>query len=125
MGDGYDEHLGAASGYLVASAFRNQFREAWFDPEFWGKKVEPVAQGGRGSAWFIHSEKGALVLRHFCRGGLPGRFIRREYVYTGSDSVRSVTEFRLLHTLFHRGFPVPEPIAAGYRRRALLLYQAA
>jgi len=65
-----------------------------------------------------------MVLRHFCRGGLPGRFIRRDYFYTGADGVRSFAEFRLLHKLFQGGFPVPEPIAADFRRRGLLFYRA-
>ncbi|WP_150914419.1 3-deoxy-D-manno-octulosonic acid kinase [Marinobacter halotolerans] len=125
MGNGYERHLRAGGGYLVARSFGEIFREDWFDPGFWGDRASPVTTGGRGSAWFIRSEVGDLVLRHFCRGGIPGRFIRRDYVFTGRDAVRSVAEFRLLHELFHRNFPVPEPVAAGFSRRALLLYRAA
>lgn len=124
MGNGYERHLRAGGGYLVARSFGEVFREDWFDPGFWSDRASPVTTGGRGSAWFIRSDAGDLVLRHFCRGGIPGRFVRRGYVYTGSDAVRSFSEFRLLHELFHRGFPVPEPVAAGFSRRSLL-YQAA
>lgn len=109
----------------MARAFRSEFRVEWFDPDFWGAKAEPVTAGGRGSAWFVSSAVADLVLRHFCRGGLPGRFIRRDYIYAGIDAVRSIAEFRLLHDLFHQGFPVPEPVAAGFRRRGLLFYRAA
>lgn len=125
MGDSYVRQVGAGGGYLVARSFAAGFREEWFDPEFWGQDAAPVTAGGRGSAWFIASAGADLVLRHFCRGGLPGRFIRRDYIYAGTDAVRSFAEFRLLRDLFHRGFPVPEPVAAGFRRRGLLFYQAA
>ncbi len=125
MGNSYEKHVGAAGGYLVADSFRDKFRRDWFDPEFWGPDAaEPVTTGGRGSAWFLSAGTDELVLRHFCRGGLPGRFIRRDYFYTGTDAVRSFAEFRLLHTLFQEGFPVPEPVAADFRRRGLLFYQA-
>jgi len=124
VGDGYERHVWAAGGYLVALSFRNLFREQWFDPEFWGEAAVRVTGGGRGSAWFISRENDDLVLRHFCRGGVPGRFIRCDYVYTGVDAVRAFAEFRLLYQLFNRGFPVPEPVAAGFRRRGLLTYRA-
>jgi len=124
VGDSYERHVGAAGGYLVAHSFRDAFRREWFDPEFWGECAEPVTAGGRGSAWFISAATDQPVLRHFCRGGLPGRFIRRDYFYAGIDAVRSFAEFRLLHKLFHEGFPVPEPVAADFRRRGRLFYQA-
>lgn len=125
MGEGYETQVEAAGGYLVARSFRDRFCREWFDPAFWGDSAEPVATGGRGSAWFVSSGPDQLVLRHFCRGGLPGRFIRRDYIYTGTDAVRSFAEFRLLDKLFQDGFPVPEPIAADFRRRGLLFYRAA
>lgn len=125
MGDSYEVHLGATGGYLVAHSFQGRFREQWFDPEFWGDQASPVTTGGRGSAWFIACGTDDLVLRHFCRGGVPGRFIRRDYIFTRTDAVRSFTEFRLLNRLFHEGFPVPEPVAAGFSQRGLLFYQAA
>jgi 3-deoxy-D-manno-octulosonic acid kinase len=125
MGEGYIRHVRATGGYLVARSFEKRFREAWFDPGYWGDNAVPVTQGGRGSAWFLLSKAGDLVLRHFCRGGVPGRFIRRDYVYTRADAVRSFAEFRLLHKLFRKGLPVPEPVAAGYSRRGQLFYHAA
>jgi len=125
MGDGYIRHVGATGGYLVALSFRENFRLEWFDPDAWGDHAVPVTQGGRGSAWFIRTDAEDLVLRHFCRGGIPGRFVRRGYVYTGADAVRSFAEFRLLNTLFRQGLPVPEPVAAGYSRRNQLFYHAA
>lgn len=108
----------------MSPAVEGSFREDWFDPGFWGDQAVLVTQGGRGAAWFVSAPCGELVLRHFCRGGLPGRFIRRSYVFTGADAVRSFAEFRLLHDLLGKGLPVPEPLAAGYRVRGLLFYSA-
>lgn len=109
----------------MAYPFISQFSEEWFDPLFWGELAVPVTKGGRGSAWFVSSSAGDFVLRRFSRGGLPGRFIGREYVFTREDAVRSFSEFRLLDTLFRTGYPVPEPVAAGYKRHAGLFYYAA
>lgn len=125
MGADYLRHVEGTGGYLVSSPFRAAFREAWFDPEFWGSLAGPVTRGGRGAAWFVSAPTGDFVLRHFCRGGLPGRFIRRDYVFTRADAVRSFAEFQLLFRLREQGLPVPEPIAAGYRKRGPLLYRAA
>ena len=124
MGDAYIKHVEAAMGYLVACSFEKSFREEWFDPDFWNDQAIPVAKGGRGSAWFIYRESGDLVLRHFCRGGVPGRFLTRDYIYTRADAVRSFSEFRLLTRLHRDGLPVPEPVAAGYWRRGPVFYHA-
>lgn len=124
MGINYTKHVAGTGGILVSDAVRNNFQEGWFCPDFWGAKASVVTQGGRGAAWFIHAPCGEIVLRHFCRGGLPGRFVRRDYVFTRADAVRSFSEFRLLNKLLKKGLPVPEPLAAGYRLRGPLLYHA-
>ncbi|MEX2475465.1 3-deoxy-D-manno-octulosonic acid kinase [Marinobacter sp.] len=124
MGNSYIRHVGPAGGYLVARSFHRQFMEAWFEPGFWGERAVPVTHGGRGSAWFLQLESGDLVLRHFCRGGVPGRVIHRGYFYTRADAVRSFAEFRLLDTLRKMDLPVPEPVAAGYRCRGPIFYHA-
>lgn len=121
---GYLQYTESAKGYLVSQSVKEKFRNDWFDPDFWGEQAAPVALGGRGAAWFVHAPCGELVLRHFCRGGLPGRFIRRSYIFTCADAVRSFAEFRLLHQLSEAGLPVPEPLAAGYCMRGPLLYSA-
>ncbi|WP_048497789.1 3-deoxy-D-manno-octulosonic acid kinase [Marinobacter subterrani] len=109
----------------MAHSFQERFREAWFDPGFWGRLAIPVDKGGRGSTWFVRSgPDDHLVLRHFCRGGLPGRLVRRRYVFAGTDSVRSFAEFHLLDALGRMGLPVPEPVAAGFWRYTPLFYQA-
>jgi len=124
MEETYIRHVEATGGYLVAGSFQHYFRDAWFDPGFWGVRAAPVTKGGRGAAWFIRKDSGDLVLRHFCRGGVPGHFLRRGYVYTRADAVRSFAEFRLLNKLHSKGLPVPEPVAAGFRRSGLVFYHA-
>lgn len=121
----YKRQEGAAGVSLVAPSFLGLFDERWYDPAFWQDGASAVTRGGRGAAWFIRAGSDQLVLRHFCRGGIPGRFIRRHYLFTGEDHVRSFSEFRLLDQLFRRGFPVPEPVAAGYQKEKLGTYQAA
>lgn len=124
MGAGCIKHIGGTGGYLVSPAVKENFREDWFDPDFWGEQAVLITQGGRGAAWFVHGPCGEIVLRHFCRGGLPGRFIRRKYVFTHAEAVRSFAEFRLLSKLLEDGLPVPEPLAAGYRLHGPLFYSA-
>ena len=86
--------------------------EDWFNPEWWGFRAQPVAAGGRGSAWFLDADQGDMVLRHYRRGGLAARLSERSYLYTGWGRTRAVREFGLLEQLYGRGLPVPEPVAA-------------
>lgn len=99
--------------------------ERWFSPAFWSEKAVPVSAGGRGSAWFVDSPKGPLVLRHYRRGGLVARFSERRYLFTGYGRTRSFAEFRLLSELRDKGLPVPKPVAALVARRGAFSYEAA
>ena len=78
--------------------------------------AEPVAVGGRGAAWFVRTDAGDAVLRHYRRGGMVARFSRDSYLWNGAERTRSFREFRLLHALRERGLPVPAPLAAAYWR---------
>ncbi|WP_051235069.1 3-deoxy-D-manno-octulosonic acid kinase [Marinimicrobium agarilyticum] len=104
----------------LASSFQFQ----WFDPQAWGASAEPVNAGGRGAAWFLKDTQGRWVLRHYRRGGLPGKLLTDRYLYLGQHRVRSVKEFLLLESLLKQGLPVPAPIAAWYQRQGLT-YRAA
>lgn len=91
-----------------------------FDPAHW------LAQGGlageamgRGSALYLETPFGRAVLREYLRGGLPGKFIRNTYLFTGWQRSRPVQEFEILVQLFTAGLPVPEPIAAQTLRHGL------
>ena len=56
-------------------------------------------------------------MRHYIRGGVPGRLIRDSYLWTGENETRSFAEFALLTKLRKLALPVPEPVAARYQRR--------
>lgn len=96
----------------------------WLDPDWWGSQARPVSAGGRGSAWFVDTDQGEMVLRQYRRGGLIARLSERRYVFTGWQRTRSYREYQLLRRLYDQGLPVPEPIAARAKRYGLF-YEAA
>ncbi len=124
---GFDanEHLTPfrdARGYGAILFDRTQLRQpdpAWFDPAHWGEAAQPVAEGGRGGAWFIQTDAGDAVLRHYLRGGWMAGLSRDGHLWRGINRVRSFHEFRLLRQLRARKLPVPLPFAAWYRREGL------
>jgi 3-deoxy-D-manno-octulosonic acid kinase len=119
------QRIAAANGALLADGRQlDQWRglklEALFEPSFWAGRGQLVeATGGRGSAWFIGIQ-GAWVLRHCRRGGFIARWSKDRYLWAGEKRVRAFAEWRLLAMLHRRGLPVPQPIAARYRRSGVL-----
>jgi 3-deoxy-D-manno-octulosonic acid kinase len=93
-------------------------QEGWLNPDWWSRRgqVRP-AGAGRGSAWLIEVGTRRLVLRHYRRGGLMARLSEDRYWWRGPERTRSFSEWRLLYRLQRAGFPVPQPIAAGYHRQ--------
>ena len=79
-----------------------------------------AAVGGRGAAWILKRGKDEWVLRHYRRGGVPGRFVRDRYLWMGLDQSRPWWEWRLLDALYKEGLPVPQPVAARVQRSGLL-----
>lgn len=75
------------------------------------------AVGGRGSAWMLERGGGEQwVLRHYRRGGVPGKLVRDRYFWVGLDLSRPWWEWRLLDSLYKEGLPVPRPVAARVQR---------
>lgn len=93
----------------------------WFEPEWWQEQGKLGQRaGGRGGNWFVDTPRGPCVLRHFHRGGQMARLLADRYLWPGGDSAtRGFSEFHLLCELRERELPVPEPVAARYRRRGL------
>lgn len=118
-------NTGSGKSVLLVSPEYEGVTESWFSPEFWGECAEPVVAGGRGSAWFVQSPDGPLVLRHYRRGGFAARFSRRQYLFTGYSRTRSFLEFNLLSVLLEKGLPVPKPVGALVSRHGALTYEAA
>lgn len=87
-----------------------------FDPDNPSIDAQPVAVGGRGAAWFVRTDAGESVLRHYRRGGMVAHFSRQTYLWQGSERTRSFREFRLLGALRALHLPVPPPLAAIYWR---------
>lgn len=84
--------------------------------------------GGRGAAWFVESEAGPAVLKHYRRGGVMARFSRDSYLFTSLEHSRAFAEFNVLQTLQAKALPVPTPLAAfccrdAFTYRAALLTQ--
>ena len=63
---------------------------------------------------------GAVVIKHYRRGGLLRYVIKRRYLKLGKT--RAQREFELLHMVGNLGINAPQPIAFAHRGR--LLYQA-
>jgi len=95
--------------------------EHWLDPEHWRAqgKLRDQARGGRGSVVFVETPAGVCALRHYHRGGMVAPILGDRYLWTGPERTRGFAEFRLLAELHRRGLPVPEPVAARYRRRGI------
>lgn len=119
MAKGEQKILGDNWSSIVASGYVERLPAEWYSPEYWGEQAQPVGSGGRGAAWFILDQGNEWVLRHYRRGGLVARLSERHYAFWGEARTRSIAEFRLLKQLAELKLPVPEAIAAGYRRTAL------
>jgi len=102
----------------------------WFEPNHWHHNNAIIAEKkGRSSTWFFKYQQGTAVLRHYWRGGLIGRFLSDQYLYTGLKNTRIYQEYNLLIELATKGLNVPVPIAAkiatnGFIYRGDLITQA-
>jgi len=116
--------LDTAAGDAVILSDRTrlpQARLALLDPHAPELQARAVSVGGRGAAWFVQTDAGPAVLRHYRRGGLAARVSRERL---GAERSRGFHEFRLLSALRERDLPVPAPLVAAYWR-AGLTYRAA
>lgn len=100
----------------------NQISDAAFDPAAWPKAV-PVTgtlrSAGRGNTMIVGEGSREFVLRHYVRGGLPGKFVHDVYFWNGEQKTRAFSEWHLLAKLVAKGLPVPQPAAARYQRNGL------
>jgi len=105
-------------GFILADAALEPEPD-WFDIDYWrGRGAgEPLGRG-RGVA-VSAGDRGQWVLRHYHRGGLPGRLIRDSYAWLGERPARPVREFEVLVALSEAGAPVPRPVAARVARMGL------
>ena len=103
----------ANSSIVFDPAAVPQVDARWFEPAWWQAQGRlRTRSGGRGSVGFIDSPAGALVLRHFRRGGLLARLRGDRYMWLGAARSRGFREFTLLQWMRAQGLPVPQPLAA-------------
>ncbi|HEU4774953.1 MAG TPA: 3-deoxy-D-manno-octulosonic acid kinase [Lysobacter sp.] len=110
---------GGYGAILFDTTRMRQAQPEWFVPAFWEEKARPVESGGRGGAWFVDAPFGPAVLRRYLRGGMVARFSRDRYLWRSAAATRSFAEYRLSRAVIEKGVPVPQPIAASYRREGL------
>lgn len=95
----------------------DSFAPEMLDGEYWQAENAIVGSAqGRGTTWFIATENSKnvmrnWVLRHYYRGGLIGKVINDQYLYTGLEKTRAAREFSLLKTMRSLGLPAPKPVA--------------
>ena len=94
---------------------------AVFEPGYWqAAGGVDATRAGRGTVVFITTPRGQCwVLRHYRRGGLVARLCDDLYFWTGQARTRSFREWRLLRQLRAWNLPVPQPVAACFRRAGL------
>lgn len=119
-----------AGSILYDSARAGKPDERAFSADYWEQRRQVVARArGRGGVVFIRDGERQWVLRHYRRGGLVAKLIDDSYLWTGIENTRAFREWRLLHDLHARDFPVPAPVAArvtrsGFFYRADLITEA-
>ncbi len=85
----------------------------FFNPEYWKTSNALVGEAiGRGSAWFIDSPFGSVVLRQYLRGGWVAKFSRDKYFFSRVENSRPFREFNTLVSMVEQDLPVPRPVAA-------------
>lgn len=105
----------------LAAAVNNDY----FEPNYWRKHDKIIGSAtGRASAWFIQHEPQDMLLRHYYRGGLVGKFNRDRFAREAIITSRAMAEFALLLQLRELDLPVPQPIAARYQRASFWGYRA-
>lgn len=91
-----------------------------FDIDYWQNQNKVIGQAsGRGTTWFVDLGETHAALRHYRRGGLFGKLVKDQYVFTGFDKTRSALEFSLLGLMGKNGLNVPKPIAANAQKSGL------
>ncbi len=61
-----------------------KINQDWFSPDYWRSKNAIIAEKkGRSTTWFIKYSSGTGVLRHYWRGGLVGKILSDQYLFTG------------------------------------------
>jgi 3-deoxy-D-manno-octulosonic acid kinase len=101
------------------------FLPEMLNSDYWQEKNAIVGSAqGRGTTWFIATENAESiernwVLRHYYRGGLIGKVVNDQYLFTGYKNTRAAREFTLLTSMRALGLPAPKPVAFRVIRQGL------
>ncbi len=92
-----------------------------FDPRRLSRsnKISAKKMAGRNAVVFFRHDNCSLVLRHYHRGGLPARFSRDRYLWTGIEHTRAWREYALLKFIQACELPAPRVYAAHVERLGL------
>jgi len=83
-----------------------------FTSQYWRTQNAITGQAtGRGTTYFFQHNKNEYVLRHYHRGGLIGKILSDQYLYTGCEQSRAWQEFKLLQHMQTLNLACPTPIA--------------
>jgi 3-deoxy-D-manno-octulosonic acid kinase len=114
-------HLTPTTAVIFDREIVGDYDPAWFDQTRWKRDGAILhSKTGRGSVLKLERDGRTWVRRHYHRGGLVANFVYDHYVWLGRERTRAFREWRLLHSLYRRGLPVPRPIAARVVRGGLL-----
>ncbi len=102
---------------LLAIAYDASLMETptvdYFSVDYWRSKQALEGEAvGRGSAWFINTAFGPVVLRQYLRGGWVAKISRQSYFFSTVSRSRPFREYHLLAALYDLGLPVPKPVTA-------------
>ena len=96
-----------------------------FDGAYWQTKNSLTGSSiGRGTTYFFAYHNSEFVLRHYRRGGLIGKILNDQYLYSGLANTRAWQEFQLLAAMCKLGLPAPRPAAACVENKGLGYYRA-
>ncbi|WP_395339090.1 3-deoxy-D-manno-octulosonic acid kinase [Ningiella sp. W23] len=84
-----------------------------------GKNAITRTAHGRGEVYFFTQLSQPLVLRHYYRGGLFGKFNRDRFLHFSIQQSRGFKELDILSFLASKGLNVPSPVAARVIRKGL------
>jgi len=107
--------------FWVSDEVYTNFSVDWFSQDQSGDSLG--WNGGRQPVIRLTRLNTPMILRHYCRGGLPAKLTRDLFMFSGYQLSRPYQELLLLDVMHEAKLPVPKPIAAKCQR-AGLFYRA-
>ncbi len=105
----------------VSDHARDFFQADWFEhsPSPESESINEWCSGRQSIVQFNVNGR-HMVRRHYCRGGLPARFTKDQFIFRGYTKSRPFLELKLLAEMRAANLPVPEPIAARCKVNGVL-----